>query len=133
MLVLLLIEENSIANLVLKALHDSEVNALRYRDPLRVLDYIAELEPDAVIVRQKDFPLHEQLLAALIQFYKPLQRCKMIVLGKEDAPFSSCTFIKEEAFLKDPSLLLAAFSGATHVSLHGGSRLVAKAQRMVKE
>jgi hypothetical protein len=132
MLVLLLIEENSIADIVLKELRDADVSVIRYRDPLRVLDYIAELAPDALIVRQKDFPLHAQLLAVLIRFYKPLQRCKMIVVGKEYPAFSSSVFIEEEALSKSPSLLFAEFSGLMHAPRRG-SRLVAKAQRMMKE
>jgi hypothetical protein len=133
MLVLLLIEENSIADLVLKELRGADVNVVHYRDPLRVLDYISEFEADALIVRQKDFPLHAQILAAMIRFYKPLQRCKMIVLGKDAPSFPSCTFIVEELFTKDPSMISSVLFGPNHANAHHGSRLVARAQRMVRD
>jgi len=133
MLVLLLIEDDTIADIVLKELRETDVTAIRYRDPLRVLDYITELEPNALVVRQKDFPLHAQMLAALLRFYKPLRHCRMLVLGKSDPSSPSCIFMEEDAVLKDSSLILSALPGAPHASPHRGSRLVAKAQRMVRD
>lgn len=133
MIVLQLIEENSLANLVFKELSTLNTTVIRYRDPVRVLDSIAELKPGAVVMRQKDFPLHAQLLTALLKFYTPLQHCKMIILGNDERPFPSCSFVRETLFLKDPSILLNEFADIPHTSSHRGSRLVAKAQRMVKE
>lgn len=39
---------------------------IRYRDPVKLSDNIAELAPDLVIVNGRDFPLHWQVLSAEI-------------------------------------------------------------------
>lgn len=133
MLVLVLIEENSIAELVLKALREADVTAFRYRDPLRVVDCIAELAPDILVVRQKDFPLHAPMLAAMIRFYKPLQRCKVILLGEGEPSFPGCAFVGEASLSEKPSGICSALLGPNYAGPHRGSRLVARAQRMMKE
>jgi len=132
MLVLVLIEQTSIADLVLRQLRQKSIASIAYRDPLRLLDHLAELNPEAVIIRGKDFPLHQQLLAALIRYYVPLNHCKMIVLGRGIPAFPPCACIVEEQFLKDPSLLTNDLSKTLRIDSRTGSRLVAKAQRTMK-
>ncbi|OQB94667.1 MAG: hypothetical protein BWX81_02379 [Spirochaetes bacterium ADurb.Bin110] len=132
MLVLVLIEETSIADVVLRQLHQKGIASIAYRDPLRALDHLTDLNPEAVIIRGKDFPLHQQLLAALVRFYVPLNRCKMIVLGRGIPDFPPCTCIAEEQFLREPSLITNEILKPHHIDSKTGSRLVAKAQRTMK-
>lgn len=133
MLVLVLIEENSIANLVLKELREADIIVFRYRDPLRVVDCITELVPDALVVRQKDFPLHAPMLAAMIRFYKPLQSCKLILIGEGESSLAACSFIKEASLSEKASGICSALLGPNYAGAHKGSRLVARAQRMVRD
>ncbi|HAL94278.1 MAG TPA: hypothetical protein PLS88_01075 [Rectinema sp.] len=132
MLVLVLIEEKSIANVVLRQLNHKDIASIAYRDPLRVLDHLTELNPEAVIIRGKDFPLHQQLLAALVRFYAPLKGCKMIVLGRGIPDFPPCICIAEEQFLREPSIITNEILKTHHIDSKTGSRLVAKAQRTMK-
>lgn len=131
MLVLILIEDTLVADLVLRDLQESGISALSYRDPIKVIDHVAEIKPDAIIIRQKDFPLHTPLIAAMVRFSESLQHCRIIVIGDKVPSFMQCSQIIEEKLQKDAtSIAPLIFSGAIS---HRGSRLVAKAQRMVKE
>ncbi len=133
MRVLLLIEENSIANALLKALDEADVSVFRSRDPMRMVDCIADLAPDILVVRQKDFPLHAQLFAAMVRFYKPLQRCKVIIVGEGEPSFPGCSFIGEASLSEKSSAICSTLLGPNYAGPHRGSRLVARAQRMMKE
>ncbi len=133
MFALILIEDTSVADLVLRDLQESGISAISYRDPIKVIDHIAEIKPDVLIIRQKDFPLHIPLIAAMVRFSESLQHCSIVVIGDEVPSFMQCWQITEEKLQKDAgSLARLVFSGAVSPG-HRGSRLVAKAQRMVKE
>lgn len=133
MLALFLIEEDSIADLALKTLMAGEIDTIRFRDPLRLLDAVQELRPDALIIRRRDFPLHAQMVAGFVRYYRPLTRCKMIWLSDDADASGQATALIEKHFLKNPSLLTTSILGTEHAIAHRGSRLVAKAQRMMKE
>jgi hypothetical protein len=133
MLALVLIEENTIANLILKELREADITVFRYRDPLRVVDCVRELEPDAILVRQKDFPLHAQMLAAMVRFSKPLQRCKFILIGEGEPAPPSYALIEERSLSEKRSSVCAVLLGPHYDSAPKGSRLVARAQRIMKE
>lgn len=133
MLVLLVIEDSVVTDLVLKDLQESGISAISYRDPIKAIDHIAEIKPDALIIRQKDFPLHTPLIAAMVHFSQSLQHCKIIVIGDTLPSFVQCSQITEETLQKaSTSIAQLVFSGPVSHG-HRGSRLVAKAQRMVKE
>lgn len=133
MLALLLIEEDAVADSAIATLMAEDIYTIRYRDPLRLLDALQELRPDALIIHRRDFPLHAQMIAGYARFCGPLSRCRTIVIGDGgDAPKQS-TVLREELILQQPSSLLAGVRGAAHAPGHRGSRLVAKAQRIMKE
>ncbi len=133
MLTLLLIEEDTIADPAIKTLMAEDICTIRFRDPLRLLDAMQELHPDILVIRRRDFPLHAQMIIGFIRFYQALSRCKVLVFNTSSDALEQTTNIIEDQFLNDPSILLKGAIGTAHLPSHRGSRLVAKAQRIMRE
>jgi len=110
-----------------------DICTIRFRDPLRLLDAMQELRPDILVIRRRDFPLHAQMVVGFVRFYQALSSCKVLVIGSSETALKQTTNIAEDQFLRDPSTLASAALGASRSSAHRGSRLVAKAQRIMKE
>lgn len=133
MLAIILIDERQIADDVIESLRANDIEAVRCRDPIRLIDSVAELDPDVVIVRQMDFPLHTHMIAAYTRFYAPLQHCKIYALGDEPLDIPNAKPIAEKEFAENRAILPQRILGLPINSSHRGSRLVARAQNMVKE
>lgn len=85
------------------------------------------------MIRHRDFPLHTQMVVGFVRFYQALSRCKVLVISSSADVLKQTTNIAEDQFLRDPSTLSAAALGALGSSAHRGSRLVERAQRILKE
>ncbi len=133
MLALLLIEEDIVADLAVKALMDEGICAIRFRDPLRLIEAIQELQPDIVVIRHRDFPLHERMIIEFVRFYNPIAQCKILTICRNYDVEMNVTAIIEDQFLNDPMILLRSLPGMNHSHARRGSLLVAKAQRIMKE
>jgi|YelNatPaOPRAMG01_1025707.scaffolds.fasta_scaffold00531_36 hypothetical protein len=133
MFALVVIEDSSVADLVLRDLQENTVRTIIYHDPIKVIDNIAEIKPDVLIIRQKDFPLHAPLIASMVRFSESLQHCRIVIIGDEVPSLLQCWNITEEKLQQDAgSLARLIFNGAAPPGRHRGG-LAAKAQRMVKE
>jgi len=83
MTVVVLSEDQSIARAVQDECTRINIVPLRFRDPLRLIDVLVELRPEAIILRQKDFPVHEQVIEGFLRFYPHLRHCALISIGKD--------------------------------------------------
>jgi len=133
MLALILIDEKQIADDVIESLRANDIEAVRCRDPIRLIDSVAEMDPDVVIVRQIDFPLHTHMIAAYTRFYAPLQHCKIYALSDEPLDMPNAKPIAEKEFTEHRTIFPQLILGVPKNPSHKGSRLVARAQNMVKE
>ncbi|MCE1196923.1 hypothetical protein LWX53_10545 [bacterium] len=70
---------------------------IRYRDPVKLADNLPELNPDALIVRCEDFPLHAELLAVELQCADSPRATKVIFVAAaesaEPCPLGNVTVI----------------------------------------
>lgn len=108
MLVAVLAEDDSFARSVAHRIRLSGNTAVRYRDPVKLLDNIPELGCDAVVVRQADFPMQWQTLAAALPRLVPGARTRFI-LGSTEAQTESRS-IAEIASILGASIVADAFS-----------------------
>jgi len=110
MIVVVLSEDQSVARAVQDELTRNNIVPLCFRDPLRLIDVLADLRPEAIILRQKDFPVHEQVIEGFLRFYPPLHHCALISIGRDQEQTEGYFSIDEAQFLRDPSIL-------SHISL----------------
>lgn len=88
MLVAVLAEDDSFARSVAHRIRLSGNTAVRYRDPVKLLDNIPELGCDAIVARQADFPLQWQTLAAALPRLAPGAGTRFILGTSELVPES---------------------------------------------
>jgi hypothetical protein len=84
---LLIVEDDAIANIVRFYLRPLGFDILRYRNPLKALDNLEELEPDAILVSARDFPRHWKPLLQVVRRSWAKERCVFILLKGELFPF----------------------------------------------
>ncbi|MCL2763512.1 MAG: PilZ domain-containing protein [Treponema sp.] len=53
---------------------------IRYRHVLKAMDNIDEIDPAAVIISARDFPLHWKILVQFIRSERPKERCPIMLL-----------------------------------------------------
>jgi hypothetical protein len=97
---LLLIESDRIADIASFYLRPLGFEAIRYRNPVKAIDNLEEIDPDALVISARDFPRHWKVLSQALRAYKAKDEC-VIVLLKGDA------FPLEEA------------AKATHIGVNG--------------
>jgi hypothetical protein len=84
---LLLIENDNAANLAEFYLKPLGFEAVRYRNPLKALDNLSEINPDAILLSAKDYPRHWKVIAATVRAERSKEECVLILLKGEFFPF----------------------------------------------
>ena len=84
---LLIVEDDAIADIIRFYLRPLGFDVLRYRNPLKALDNLEELEPDAIIVSARDFPRHWKPLVQVARRSWEKEKCVFILLKGEVFPF----------------------------------------------
>lgn len=84
---LLLIDDDRAADLARFYLRPLGFEPVRYRSPLKALDNLEEIEPDAVILSARDFPRHWKVIAQAIRAERSKEECVLILLKGEFFPF----------------------------------------------
>jgi len=84
---LLIVEDDAIADLIRFYLRPLGFDVVRYRNPLKALDNLEELEPDAILVSARDFPRHWKPLVQVARRSWAKERCVFILLKGEVFPF----------------------------------------------
>ncbi len=78
---LLILEDKELSKTLMLSLKSLGMSVLHYRDPIKALDNLPELDPDAVLISAVDYPRHWKPIAAAIRATKDRSSC-MIVLIK---------------------------------------------------
>lgn len=109
---ILVVEDDGVAEIVRYNLRPLGLDIIRYRDPIKALDNLDEIVPDAVIMSARDFPRHWKTLVVDLRSARPKASCAIILLKGEYFPFEEAAkaaylgvngVIKED--LADPSEL----------------------------
>lgn len=109
---ILVVEDDGVAEIVRYNLKPLGLDIIRYRDPIKALDNLDEVLPDAVIMSARDFPRHWKTLVVDLRSARPKASCAIILLKGEYFPFEEAAkaaylgvngVIKED--LSDPSEL----------------------------
>lgn len=79
MLVAILAEDDSFARSVAQRLRLSRHTSVRYRDPVKLLDNLPELGLDALVARERDYPVHWRVLAAALPRLAPARAARFIL------------------------------------------------------
>ena len=80
---LLLAEDDGIARLARFYLRSLGFEVLRYRNPLKAIDNLEEIEPDALVVSARDFPRHWKTIAQAVRSERGKDSCVIVVLKGE--------------------------------------------------
>ena len=83
---LLLVESDRVADLVRFYLRPLGFETIRYRNPVKVMDNLEEIAPDAVVVSALDFPRHWKALSQDIRFSRGKEECVIVLLKGEAFP-----------------------------------------------
>ncbi|MCX8013469.1 MAG: hypothetical protein N3A02_04155 [Rectinema sp.] len=141
MIALILTEDLTLFRVARETFEQHEIHCVHVRDVLRLIDQIHEMGPDILLVREKDYPLHLHLVAALLRFSQDLRHCRFLVIGNTSLPWKCAATVSERAFMSDPEQILSLLSlkkqaqyPSANSTRHGspGSLLVAKASRIIK-
>lgn len=84
MLAVILAEDDAFSRAVAHRSRLQKYSVVRYRDPVKLADNLPELNPDALIIRYEDYPLHSELLAAELLCREGLLNVKIIVFSPTD-------------------------------------------------
>jgi hypothetical protein len=60
---------------------------LRYRNPVKAIDNLDAIEPDAVVISARDFPRHWKIVAQAIRAVRDKTECVIVLLKGELFPF----------------------------------------------
>ncbi len=84
---LLLVENDRIAEIIRFYLRPLGFEVLRYRNPVKAIDNLDEIEPDAVVISARDFPRHWKIVAQAIRAVRDKTECVIVLLKGELFPF----------------------------------------------
>jgi len=84
---LLLVDDDRVADIARFYLRPLGFEAIRYRDPVKAIDNLDEVSPDAVIVSARDYPRHWKTLASVIRSKRGKDECVILLLKGEFFPF----------------------------------------------
>jgi hypothetical protein len=84
---LLVIDNDDTARIVEIFIRPLGIDVIRYRDPLKALDNLEEIEPHAVIMSAQDFPRHWKSIVVNIRVNRNKAECAIILLKGEWFPF----------------------------------------------
>ncbi|MGA2545124.1 MAG: PilZ domain-containing protein [Rectinemataceae bacterium] len=83
---LLLIESDRIADIARFYLRPLGFETVRYRNPVKTIDNLEEINPDAIVVSARDFPRHWKVLAQAVRAEKSKDECVIVLLKGEAFP-----------------------------------------------
>ncbi len=83
---LLLIESDRIADIARFYLRPLGFETIRYRNPVKTIDNLEEIDPDAIIVSGRDFPRHWKVLAQAVRATKSKDQCVIVLLKGDSFP-----------------------------------------------
>jgi hypothetical protein len=83
---LLLIESDQIADIARFYLKPLGFEAIRYRNPVKAIDNLGEVDPDALIVSARDFPRHWKIIAQTLRAEKDKNECVIVLLKGDSFP-----------------------------------------------
>jgi hypothetical protein len=81
---LLLIESDRVADIARFYLKPLGFEAIHYRNPVKAIDNLVEVDPDAIVISARDFPRHWKIITQMLRAEKDKDEC-VIVLLKGDA------------------------------------------------
>jgi hypothetical protein len=84
---LVLVENDRISNTLRFYLKPLGFEVVRYRSPIKALDNLDEVEPDAIIMSARDFPRHWKILAQAVRANRTKEQCIIILLKGENFDF----------------------------------------------
>ncbi len=84
---LLVVEDDAYAEILRFYLQPLGLDIIHYKDPLKALDNLEEIIPDAVIMSAKDYPRHWKSIVVNIRSTRPKSACVIILLKGEFFPF----------------------------------------------
>jgi hypothetical protein len=84
---LVIVENNDVARLVDFVTHPLGIDIIRYNDPLKALDNLEEIRPDAIVMSAQDFPRHWKSIVVNIRASRPKGECAVILLKGDWFPF----------------------------------------------
>ncbi len=80
---LLLIEDDLKALEIAACINPVGFEVIRYRNPLKALDNLDEIAPDAIIASALDFPRHWKIIADVVRAAKDRHACSIVILRGE--------------------------------------------------
>jgi Anthranilate/para-aminobenzoate synthases component II len=101
---LLLVESDRIADLARFYLRPLGFETLRYRNPVKAVDNLEEIDPDALVVSARDFPRHWKVIAQAIRAFRDKDECVIVLLKGESFPLeeaAKATHIGVNGVLRD--------------------------------
>jgi hypothetical protein len=84
---LLVVEDDDLAEMVRCNVQPLGLDIIHYRDPIKALDNLDEIAPDAVIMSARDYPRHWKTIVVDIRAARPKAACAIILLKGEYFPF----------------------------------------------
>ncbi|GAB1457389.1 hypothetical protein MASR2M48_26970 [Spirochaetota bacterium] len=84
---LLVVEDDAFADILRFYLQPLGLDIIHYKDPLKALDNLDEILPDAVIMSAKDYPRHWKSIVVNVRSTRPKSACVIILLKGEFFPF----------------------------------------------
>jgi len=84
---LVIVEDDSVAEIVKYYLKPLGLDVIHYRDPIKALDNLEEIWPDAVIMSAKDFPRHWKSIVVDLRAARPKSACAVVLLKGDFFPF----------------------------------------------
>ncbi len=80
---LLLVESDRVAEIIRFYLRPLGFEAIRYRNPVKAIDNLDEIGPDAVVVSARDYPRHWKIVAQAIRAVRDKSECVIVLLKGE--------------------------------------------------
>jgi len=80
---LLIIESDRIADIARFYMKPLGFEAMRYRNPVKAIDNLEEIAPDAVVISARDFPRHWKIVAQVIRAERDKGDCVIVLLKGE--------------------------------------------------
>jgi hypothetical protein len=84
---LLAIASDRLSDLVTYYLRPLGFDVIRYKNPIKAMDNVDEVAPEAIIVSALDFPRHWKPFVQYVRSYRPKENCVFIILKGNLFPF----------------------------------------------
>lgn len=111
MIAVILAEDDPFSRAVAHRSRLQNYAVIRYRDPVKLADNLPEINPDILIVRFEDFPLHAELLAAELKCSDQQRATKVVFIAAaelaDECPLGNVTVIVNARQRRDEGALSA--------------------------